>query len=306
MIERAVTFGPDRRLVGIVTDPGTPAARHRPAVIMLNAGLIHRVGPNRLHVHLARRLAADGFVSMRVDLSGRGDSGVRADTLSFAESGIAEARDAMRHLSAAFGISRFVMLGICSGATTAGDLAYADTRVAGAVIIEGASYPTRRFYARYYRRRLWRRETWWNTFTGTNAVGRRIRRTLGVRIPDAAGDEGGDMSGAAGAPMPTSAALAAAIQHMVERRVQLLAIFSGSMKEYNYAGQVREAFATIDFQGCLDERYFPQADHTFTRRQDQARLIDAVAGWMGEKFGAAIEAEPDVSADTLTDEAVMI
>ena len=56
MTETAVLFGPRQTLVGVLTDPGAPAPPDRPAIILLNAGRIHHVGPNRLHVKLARRL----------------------------------------------------------------------------------------------------------------------------------------------------------------------------------------------------------------------------------------------------------
>ena len=59
MKETAITFGKSKSLTGVLTDP--PEAKREagvPAVIFLNAGLIHHVGPNRLYVKLARALAA--------------------------------------------------------------------------------------------------------------------------------------------------------------------------------------------------------------------------------------------------------
>jgi len=77
--ERAVTFGGERRLFGILTSPPPGAKRtDLPAIIMLNAGSIHRIGAHRLYVPMARRWAALGFQVLRVDLSGIGDSPVGA------------------------------------------------------------------------------------------------------------------------------------------------------------------------------------------------------------------------------------
>ena len=73
MNERAVSFGPERGLLGILTQ----TAAHRdgiPTVILLNAGLLHRVGPNRLSVDIARSLADLGYPCLRFDTSGVGDS----------------------------------------------------------------------------------------------------------------------------------------------------------------------------------------------------------------------------------------
>jgi hypothetical protein len=284
VIERAVSIGEQPALVSIVTDPATPLAG-RPAFIMLNAGLIHRVGPNRLHVRLARALADAGFVSLRIDLSGRGDSDPRRDELPFRASGVIETQEAMKYLAVSRGITRFVVFGICSGAATAGDLAYADARVAGAVIVEGPSFATRRFYVRYYTKRFLRGETWMNTWRGTNAIGRRLWRSVGV----GAAAPADSMAEVGAAPAPQSPALAVALQHMADRGVELLAIFSGSTKEYNYQGQLRDAFRTVDFRGRLEEAYFPDADHTFTRLAHQQQLIDRALQWMRRFATPALE-----------------
>ena len=95
MTERAVVFGPDQTLVGIVTSPEHAPAGGTRAVIMANIGLHHRVGPYRLYVDLARRLAARGLVALRFDLSGLGDSAPRQDTLSDIERGASDLREAM-------------------------------------------------------------------------------------------------------------------------------------------------------------------------------------------------------------------
>ena len=73
MREAAVSFGPNASLVGIITSPSVPAARRElPGVILLNAGIINRVGPNRIYVKMARRLADMGLPVLRFDFSGRG------------------------------------------------------------------------------------------------------------------------------------------------------------------------------------------------------------------------------------------
>src|SRR5689334_20064244 len=69
--ENAIVFGGDVRLVGIVTTPAETRA-DRTGVILLNAGVVHRVGPNRLYVTLARRLAQAGLTVLRFDHSGIG------------------------------------------------------------------------------------------------------------------------------------------------------------------------------------------------------------------------------------------
>jgi pimeloyl-ACP methyl ester carboxylesterase len=139
MKETAVAFGSSSRLAGILTDPDTPDAS-RPAFLFMNAGVTHRVGPNRLYVRLARALAREGFASLRFDFSGLGDSAARGDELPPAKSVVAEAREAMDLLRKERGIDRFVPIGICSGGTVAFMTAREDPRVVGAVVINAQGH----------------------------------------------------------------------------------------------------------------------------------------------------------------------
>src|SRR5215475_3162536 len=85
--DEAVRLAPEGQLVGILSHPAanplTSTGSPAPGVIILNAGVLHRVGPHRLHVLLARRLAASGFTGLRLDLGGIGDSIASSDAASF-------------------------------------------------------------------------------------------------------------------------------------------------------------------------------------------------------------------------------
>src|SRR3954464_13203392 len=76
LTEEVLQFGEGGRLFGILTLPSVrPRNAHKlPVFVFLSAGLLHRVGPYRLHVRLGRELARMGFTSLRVDLAGTGDS----------------------------------------------------------------------------------------------------------------------------------------------------------------------------------------------------------------------------------------
>src|SRR5262249_22771678 len=127
--DEVVRFGPEGQLVGIVShppsgasparpDPAPPAAPRR-AFIILNAGVLHRVGPHRPHVVLARRLAAIGLAGLRLDLGGIGDSTTSSDATSFRDSAVADTRVAMTGLTGVLRAERFVLFGVCSGADNA-------------------------------------------------------------------------------------------------------------------------------------------------------------------------------------------
>jgi hypothetical protein len=113
MREEALLFGKTKSLVGIITDPPEVKRSNRlPGIILLNAGIIHRVGPNRMHVKIARTLAAMGFVVLRFDFSGIGDSMFRDDNLPFEESAVRETQETMEYLTATRGIKQFHLIGM--------------------------------------------------------------------------------------------------------------------------------------------------------------------------------------------------
>jgi pimeloyl-ACP methyl ester carboxylesterase len=136
MREDVLLFGKMKSLVGIVTNPPEKKSRDRlPAILLLNSGLIHRVGLNRLHVRMARALAGMGFVVLRFDFSGIGDSKFRSDHLPFTKSAVSEIQEAMDSLSETTGSRQFILMGICSGAKASFKTACDDSRVVGAVLI---------------------------------------------------------------------------------------------------------------------------------------------------------------------------
>jgi pimeloyl-ACP methyl ester carboxylesterase len=95
-----------------------PLAAPRRAVILLNAGAIGQIGPNRLHVTLARRLAAAGDLVLRLDVSGMGDSRPRAgadENVVYSEHAIADVGVAV-DWACRSGARQIAVVGLCSGA----------------------------------------------------------------------------------------------------------------------------------------------------------------------------------------------
>lgn len=112
--ETRLRFGPGDRLAGTwCTPPGGATT----AVILANAGANPRFGWARANVDLARRLARNGCASLRLDLTGIGDSlwtpaGPRASVYSPAHD---EDMDSAIRLVQARGATRIVVAGLCSG-----------------------------------------------------------------------------------------------------------------------------------------------------------------------------------------------
>jgi len=178
--EEAVTFGGNQFLVGIMMNPPlTVQSQQGPGIIILGAGLLHRVGPNRLNVKIARVLGHLGFITLRFDHSGIGDSSVRKDNLPYHKSVILETQEAMDFVQSSRGIQHFLLLGICTGATNSFEVARRDPRVRGVILInpaggfdrsaraELADYFGKRQKAQGIRKdRFFNPKNWWRALTG--------------------------------------------------------------------------------------------------------------------------------------------
>ena len=100
-MERVYSFGKQAKLIGILTDPEPPVLSHDlPIILLLNAGLVHRVGPHRLNVFLARELSTLSFPVFRFDLSGIGDSTRHKDNRSREDQILSDIQEAMNFLVA--------------------------------------------------------------------------------------------------------------------------------------------------------------------------------------------------------------
>jgi pimeloyl-ACP methyl ester carboxylesterase len=136
--ERLLCFGVSDALVGVLCEPtlARQAAR-APAMLILNTGANPRVGNGRIAVRLARRLAALGVTSLRMDASGIGDSeaalGAAADDPAVLLFGPAVTNDVRAALDALEqrGFDRCMVVGVCSGAHRAFQAALTDHRIVG-------------------------------------------------------------------------------------------------------------------------------------------------------------------------------
>lgn len=268
MAERILPIPPDDGLVAVLSQPTVPT--RRPAVLILNAGVLHRVGPHRLHVALARLVAARGLPALRIDLAGVGDSPARGDGGSFRASAVADTRAAMSAVTAATGSERFILFGLCSGADNGVAAALADPRVVGLVLLDPPTYATPRAKAR----KLVARVRTGDLGPLVRAAARRLRRT---RPP------AGEGQLTQGREFPPMAEHTAQLRTLAERGVAILAVYSGvNGVRYNHADQLFEW--APDLRGRVDVAYFPEANHVFTLRAAQAALLDHVGSWIERRF----------------------
>lgn len=105
-------------LFGILTEPRSDEKRHR-AVILLNPGADFHIGASRLYVSLARRWARRGYLVLRLDLAGIGDSATRPGNVAddvFPDDAIGDIRSAVEFIRSRYAIADMTLAGLCSGA----------------------------------------------------------------------------------------------------------------------------------------------------------------------------------------------
>jgi hypothetical protein len=142
LTEKPVSFGADALLFGIVTQPPAGEIRRR-AVVLLNAGADHHIGASRMYVSMARHWAQHGYVVLRMDLAGLGDSGTRpgrADDDVFPQEALDDIRAAIEFLRASYGVRDVTLAGLCSGAYHALRAAVAGVSVNRILMINPQNY----------------------------------------------------------------------------------------------------------------------------------------------------------------------
>lgn len=269
MNERAISFGESGALFGILCAPDVPDPQ-RPAVLIPNTGVVHRVGPGRMHVELARALAAAGVVSLRLDAAGLGDSErVAGRSTEAASLDLCAAMDALDARNIARG---YVLIGGHNGAHDAHQTARVDPRVTGAVFIDGYVHSTPR--------------AWLNRTLQKFGGGHRGHidpPSDGLHLTPRSGDA---LHDAADADIhwfdtPPHARMTADLVEFMRRQLALMYIYTGDVeRDYHYAAQLIDAFPLLRGYRRLTVRHVPEADHRHSRRVTREAMVDVLVDWV--------------------------
>ena len=272
MRESAHIFGSSVPIFGVLTEPASGAVNENsPTVLLVNAGLLGRVGPFRLHVIIARELAKIGISTLRLDLSGIGDSGRHRDNRPREVQHLKDIRDALDFLEEQCDAKKFVIMGICTGADNAHRVMREDERIVGAVCVDGYSYPTLRYYANHYLPKLVSRTSWRNL----------LKRFLRIFNKS----NGNDIDTVEVIELdyrwqlPPKEKTESDYKVFINRGARLLCIYTAGWR-CNYAGQLAEVFASLDFADIISAQYLPNATHTFKVEEDRVALITAMKSWL--------------------------
>lgn len=262
MSESLLELGAGR--FGVLHAPASPGAV---VFVLLNAGAVHRQGPFRLYVQLARRLAASGFASFRFDQPGIGDAVLAGEQPQL--DGLAAVLD---RLAARTGCRRFVVGGICSAADAAWQLALQDTRVCGLLLLDAVAYAPG-----WYRLGRWLRRR------SPSAMLSALLRRLRPQRHALAGAPAAVEADYRNWPKPEEAG--PQLAGFCARGVETLALYTGGIAHYFLH---RRQFAATFGSAAQDRHvrfdYWPEVDHLFYRPADRERLIEHICGWARERF----------------------
>lgn len=281
MKETAVIFGKNKNLVGVVTLPDKPIGNSpNTGVIILNSGILHRVGPNRLSVKIARNVAKLDVPCLRFDFSGIGDSNNQREILSLEKKVIRETQTAMDFLLTLTGTDSFIVLGICSGADIAFRTAKIDSRIVGAVLIDFFAYTSFGYYFHSYKKRLFQPRSWVKLIQGESQLWNSFKKTLSF-IQYKKNDSSQEWQ------IPSTTETSDNVKTLVEKGIKLLFIYSGgSPSYYNYQKKFKKRFLQLEAANLIKTQFLENSDHGFTLIHNQNILLQKIQQWFNENLVA--------------------
>lgn len=287
MQEKAITLNGPAKLAAVITLPkinlNDPDA---PAVIILNEGILHRIGAGRLHVKVARRLAQYGLLCMRMDHSSIGDSGPRRGTQAFEEAAVTEVQSAMDYLTNVYGSKKFIIYGLCSGSDVAFELGVIDDRIAGLIQLDPHIYTTKRSklnqFVKHYGPRILQPGVW------VRAIKRKLTEiTTGKKATkfDVLKEKGRDEWYADPDYIrvkPPKDYVERGLRVITGKKIPMYLCFTdgGYYGVYNYVNQFRDAFSSINFADLLEVQFIPGSTHLFTALNHQEQLFREIDNWL--------------------------
>lgn len=255
-----VKFGPEERLVGVLSGGSLPASA--PTLILPSAGLLPRAGPFRLHVELAQRLVPRGIRTFRFEVPGVGETprlgewGSRDATLA-----------ALDHLSSRYGCQNFVVGGVCSAADVGWSAALMDERVTAVVMLDGLSFTGPWFHVARLAGLLRRpARDWWRVV---------LRWIDHVRTVSPTADMADYRE------WPDRREAQRQFASLVARDVRSLWIYTGGYSDrFLHPRQFAWSFGKAARDDKVAMHYWPDCDHTFYARAHRDRLLATVENWL--------------------------
>jgi dienelactone hydrolase len=266
--------------------------------VFLNAGGVRRIGPNRMWVEAARRWAARGVPSLRLDAIGIGESDgaptpYADDGALYTPAFVPDVIDALDDLQRRGVAERFLLIGLCAGAYWSLYAGIEDPRVVGMVLLNpvviiwdtglGAARDVRRVFSE----RSWR-------LLRKNATPERLRAVLALVRSAPRRAVNRFRSAIAGTPS-IHAQTDATLERLLASGKHVTMAFAvreplpGELERSGWLDRLRDA-------PQIDLRRVPVNDHTFRPTVMQAQVHAALDDALAASERAIGDGQPALTA----------
>ncbi|MBL0209220.1 MAG: hydrolase 1, exosortase A system-associated [Propionivibrio sp.] len=276
-VEQAVLFSVgSEQLLGIVATPDTPIDW---GVLIVVGGPQYRVGSHRQFLLLTRRLAAEGYPTMRFDYRGMGDSDGAMRNFEEVADDIGAAIDTFQRSCPS--IRRVVLWGLCDAASSA--LLYVqatrDSRIAGLVLlnpwVRSEASLAQTHIKHYYGQRLLQREFWFKLLSGKLSLMQSVRGLVSSALKAR-----GTSDNVESKSRSFQDRMAEGLRQFSGRVLLILSGEDFTAKEFlEYAG-VNAAWSGLLDTDRISRVELPDADHTFSAQALRSHVEDATLDWL--------------------------
>lgn len=270
------------KLLGILHRPETPQDT---AVVVVVGGPQYRIGSHRQFLLLARAVADAGFPVLRFDYRGMGDS--EGDFRGFEDAGedIHQALDAFSEAMPE--VRRFVLWGLCDGASAILFYAAADPRVERVVLlnpwVRTEAGQARAMLRHHYLARLTSRDFWRKLLSGRVALGSSLRDfagTLAKRLTGASERGGTVEEGSCSADASLPDRMAAGLQRFGGPVLLILSGKDLTAREFEDAAKLSPLWQSLLQEDRVTVERLPESDHTFSRAEWRERVEAMTRDWL--------------------------
>lgn len=281
-------FGKENNYFAIKSESSEGSNLDLPIILLTNSGTNHRVGPSRLYVQLARQLSGFGFVVIRVDLPGIGDSIVnkrKDENIEYIDQGYEQIIELIRKVSSGRKESKFVVSGLCSGAYFSFHTALNENsdKIVEALMINPLTFywetgmtadtsPAKNFGAwNWYKKALLSVKSW-KKILGGKANYSYLLKTIYLRMKVKLG-----VNNQLDTKLNNEHNLGKHLEEIADKGTQLSFIFSRSDPGYDLLTTLggRRVKKLIK-KRKITMKFIENADHTFSKFEPRTQVIDFV------------------------------
>ncbi len=273
--ERLHLFADRARLFGVVSMP--PNSRPKRAMVLLNSGANHHIGNGRMYVKFARRLAADGWLVLRYDVSGIGDSRTHdgaPENEVYTPHAVGDLAAALELLRQEYAPERIEAMGLCSGAYHAFKGAAAGLPLDGVTVVNplvffwkpgmSLAYPAFQMVqaAAQYQQSVMQASKWLKVLRGQVDLGA-VVSVVAHRVRDRVRNVAREVARALRIPVQED--LAAELSSMVARGVALRFVFSeGDPGEALLRAGAGRRLSELQASGAVSLSHLRDCDHSLS------------------------------------------